>query len=586
MKKALIVFFSLLVLASCRKKEEESAPVAVTSITILPENPVVIAGATTTLRATVLPADAAQAVTWRSEDKSKATIDPATGVVSGVAAGTTTIIATATDGSGITGKTTLTVKSSGATVASITLGAENFKVEVPAPGAVTTLNNAPRVIASNLTEVPVNITIADGATLTTGGTPFTSEGNANTFKGNANFTNPVVFTVTAKDGTTTKTYTVSITAYNASTNPYGVYTVAHLNDVRNEKKGSYKLMNTITLPNIDAEGVNVTTGIDDYADAGWLPITHDASGGAYMTNGFSGTFDGAGFSIENLYIKRTTSVCGLFGGGSSCTIKNLAVRGTTTKTSVTVTAATANQRFLYAGILIGSINGGTITDCSATGDVSSAAGMAGGLAGNSSGETVISNCFATGNVKVGSGSGSGEAGGLIGFCRDTKISKSYATGNVTGEYRAGGLVAAINSRSITESSGITDCFATGNVSGGAGEGAAGLAGSNLLSLVTNSYATGNVSSTGSYAGSLVGRNVKNAEGKFVNCYRNSGAEIKKDDAPVTPTDDSTDGITPKTKAYMQTDDFKGNLNGTGTIWGRDDTRNDKLPYIIGVGVGK
>ena len=53
--------------------------------------------------ATVEPEDADQDVTWSSSDLSVATVDPVTGVVTGVKPGTVTITATAKDGSGVTG---------------------------------------------------------------------------------------------------------------------------------------------------------------------------------------------------------------------------------------------------------------------------------------------------------------------------------------------------------------------------------------------------------------------------------------------------------------------------------------------------
>ncbi|MCR5135388.1 MAG: Ig-like domain-containing protein, partial [Clostridiales bacterium] len=61
-------------------------------------------GRTTTLHATVLPADAtSRTVTWSSSDTSKATVDPSTGKVKGVAEGSVTITASVTDA--VTGET-------------------------------------------------------------------------------------------------------------------------------------------------------------------------------------------------------------------------------------------------------------------------------------------------------------------------------------------------------------------------------------------------------------------------------------------------------------------------------------------------
>ncbi|PGH37221.1 MAG: hypothetical protein CRN43_22475, partial [Candidatus Nephrothrix sp. EaCA] len=76
--------------------------------------------------------------------------------------------------------------------------------------------------------------------------------------------------------------------------------------------------------------------------------------------------------------------------------------------------------------------------------------------------------------------------------------------------------------------------------------------------INNSYATGNASGS-SGAGSLAGAN---EQGVYTNCYRNSDAVITKNGQTASPDDASLIGITAKTKTYMQTDPFKGDLNGT------------------------
>ena len=84
--------------------------IKVTDISISPSNPTVSVGGTTTLTASVTPSGASNKnVSWSSSKTGVATINSSTGVVTGVAAGTTTITATAQDGSGIKATTTLTV---------------------------------------------------------------------------------------------------------------------------------------------------------------------------------------------------------------------------------------------------------------------------------------------------------------------------------------------------------------------------------------------------------------------------------------------------------------------------------------------
>lgn len=83
-------------------------------VTVAPVTASVGIGATTTLSATVLPANATnKALTWTSSATTVATVD-ASGVVTGVAAGTATITARAVDG-GASGTAVITVTSGGTT---------------------------------------------------------------------------------------------------------------------------------------------------------------------------------------------------------------------------------------------------------------------------------------------------------------------------------------------------------------------------------------------------------------------------------------------------------------------------------------
>ena len=95
---------------------DDPDPVAVTGITISPSSPSVEVGSTVTLSATVAPNDATdKAVTWSvTSGGSYASVDASTGVVTGKAAGSAIVTATAHDGSGITQSVTVTVNPLGA----------------------------------------------------------------------------------------------------------------------------------------------------------------------------------------------------------------------------------------------------------------------------------------------------------------------------------------------------------------------------------------------------------------------------------------------------------------------------------------
>jgi len=83
----------------------------VSSITVSPVSvPELAIANNVTLTTTVLPADATlKTVMWSSSDASIATVNPSTGVVTGVSSGTVTITASTQDGSGVTGTRQVTV---------------------------------------------------------------------------------------------------------------------------------------------------------------------------------------------------------------------------------------------------------------------------------------------------------------------------------------------------------------------------------------------------------------------------------------------------------------------------------------------
>src|SRR6218665_1038628 len=494
--------------------------VRATSVAITPADPSVGIRGNLTLTAAVLPAEAAQAVRWTSSHPGKATIDAGSGEATGIALGTTVITAVAADGSGIAGTVTLTVSD-----VTIALGAERFNVALPAAGGAVTLANAPRSIASDIRAVKVYITAAANAAIKMGSAAFT-QGQP------VDFTNPATFTITAQDGTA-KSYTISIPSYNATGNPYGIYTVKHLVDVANGLTASYLLKNNIDLPNKDAADAAAATGISNYAYEGWRSL-----------GSFTGTFDGGNFSINNFYIKNNP---GLFRNlGTWGIIKNLgvnAVSGTVVKGGIlagsnlgTINKCYATGSVSYSssessessvGGLVGN-NEGHISNSYATGSVSSESSYVGGLVGSNRGS--ISNSYATGSVSSSSESSESSVGGLVGSNRGS-ISNSHATGSVSSSpssssyssYSVGGLVG-----SNSNNSSISNSYATGSVSSESSESSyvGGLAGSNSgnssISSISNSYATGSVSysTSTSYSttsvGGLVGSN--SSIGSISNSY--------------------------------------------------------------------
>lgn len=169
----------------------------------------------------------------------------------------------------------------------------------------------------------------------------------------------------------------------------------------------------------------------------------------------------------------------------------------------------------YSGGLIGivsspsadAISTVTITGCNASGDVEHVSGSysrAGGLIGQTECNLVLEKCYATGNV-VGTGHYGGGLVGYIGCVKDasdqhipqtTNISQCYATGNVTlpitnNFAHAGGLVGTVTDKATVN---INNCYATGTIvvrrysSGFVGT----LSSANAVLKVTNGYTTSNI----------------------------------------------------------------------------------------------
>ncbi len=115
---------------------------------------------------------------------------------------------------------------------------------------------------------------------------------------------------------------------------------------------------------------------------------------------------------------------------------------------------------------------------------------------------IITNCSSSGSI-----SGSTRVGGLVGKNSGGTIQKSYSSASVSGSNSVGGLVgyAVGASDSIDGAYNIDNCYATGNVSSSLSN-VGGLVGLSDAEdgLITNSYSTGFVN-TVSGAGGLVGR---------------------------------------------------------------------------------
>ncbi|MFY4792787.1 beta strand repeat-containing protein, partial [Aliarcobacter butzleri] len=235
------------------------------------------------------------------------------------------------------------------------------------------------------------------------------------------------------DGTTALPFLKNVTklsntlfedGFGTTLNPYKITNWTQLQNINNSniltQNYYFNLLNNIN---------SSTTGYMGNSGEGWNPIGND-------TNSFTGTFDGLGFTISNLYINRPTQdYVGLFGFESSSSfIRNLGL----------VNATVTGKDFV--GGLVGT-KYGLIENSYVAGTISGNSTV-GGLVGDNNAK--IENSYATGEVR-----GNSRVGGLVGQNNGSIINNSYASGTVTrlsgSDTNFGGLLGYANFGTITNS---------------------------------------------------------------------------------------------------------------------------------------
>ena len=265
--------------------------------------------------------------------------------------------------------------------------------------------------------------------------------------------------------------------------------------------------------------------------SGWTPIGNK--------NKFSGTFDGNGHKITNLYINTLGGYQGLFSNTENATIKNLGIDSGEIRcgdinsggliglaASSTIINSYTNVDIVNVGVsdiewlganggLIGrTFTSGTIDYCYTTGNVISTGKQCGGLIGLND-NADISNCFATGDVKI----DLGFAGGLIGQTTNGNITNCFATGNVYGKKELGGLIG------YTGNGNISNCHSIGNVCSNGTQCSGGFIGVGN-GTVSNCYTTGNVYSSGSFVGGFIGASNGSEPSTITNCIATGNVEAE------------------------------------------------------------
>ena len=260
---------------------------------------------------------------------------------------------------------------------------------------------------------------------------------------------------------------------NGSTgNPYIITKAEELEWFRDQvNSGQYSICAKIAdnVEVIDMSTVcHAADASKNLGELSWVPIG--------VGNAYTGTFDGSGKTISNLYIKAEKQEAGLFGYTYQSTIKNL-----------TFENANVTNTELYTGILVGDAGYQTTLQnikistnkCQVIGGKNYTGGIAGSLDGNAY------NCVNYAMVQ-----GQEDVGGLFGYCDRAGNSMTACAnyGKVTATSQiAGGLVGYFGSGTIQ------DCANYGNIEGTYNVG--GMAGCVYKGKMQNVFCYGNVSAT-------------------------------------------------------------------------------------------
>jgi hypothetical protein len=233
---------------------------------------------------------------------------------------------------------------------------------------------------------------------------------------------------------------------------------------------------------------------------------------------FTGSYDGNGLNISNLFINRSASnYVGLFNQTTGAIIIN---------TKLININISGNFR---VGGLVGHSSSSSVSNSYSSGSVDGAGNYVGGLLGYTRSSSLVSNSYSSGSVD-----GVGDyVGGLLGFSDSSTISNSSSSSSVfvNGDY-VGGLIGYSYSSYVSNSSssgavtgasivgGFIGNFANGDINNSYSSGivdgttsVGGLIGYSSWSSVSNSYSTGTVNGTANVGG-LLGKSSSSVSNSF------------------------------------------------------------------------
>ena len=346
-------------------------------------------------------------------------------------------------------------------------------------------------------------------------------------------------------------------------NPYRIFTATQLENFRDIVNGANnqtadpdahaKLMNDIDLKDV--------CGPELDAETSWEPI------GNSEENAYTGTFDGNGNTIENLYINNTTNdyYQGLFGYvGTRGTVQNLSVSGSVSGSN-------------SVGGVVGR-NDGTVENCYNTGTVTGTDDHVGGVVGQNRGS--VTNCYNTGTGTV---TGTDDyVGGVVGL-NSAIVENCYNTVSVSGNNYVGGVVGWNIS-----SGNVKNCYntGTGTVTGTV-DFVGGVVGQNFGGTVENCYNTVNVTGTGNWVGGVVGFNSSGYDDIpdviVANCYFLQTAEVNDKLQGIGGGSGTSSNVEPRTADAFHSGEVawrleNGQTAGSSQVWGQNLMNEPKDNY--------
>ena len=274
----------------------------------------------------------------------------------------------------------------------------------------------------------------------------------------------LMFTANDGEADSTETYTVTLTVTAASSAPaisnnaYQIGTAAELTWFASAiNDGTAETQDAVLTKDIDLDNQE------------WTPIGNDAKQ-------YTGTFDGAGHSVENLCITSGAKYLGLFGYVNGGAIQNLTVGG-----KITVETYSDAKGVLYAGGIGGWVKG-NIKICSnevniSLSNINVKNSFVGGICGRLGVRRVnyiLAGCTNSGNISLTANPndeyGNAQVGGIAGELNAyAKIDSCYNSGKVNlyltgfGTAQYGGITNVAGTQNAVN---VNNCFSTGIVSGG------------------------------------------------------------------------------------------------------------------------